>query len=490
MQRGSGILLGISSLPGRYGIGTLGKEAFNFIDRMKECSQRYWQILPLSPTGYGDSPYQALSLFAGNPYFIDFDVLYEKGFITKEILSECEEAFESDSDKVDYYKQYCKKPNLLLKAFEYSKDSIKKDIDEFAGNNAGWIKDYALFMAIKESFDMKPFWGWPEEYLKRDSEVLLKAEKELEERIRYHIFVQYLFYTQWNDLRNYANSCGIKIIGDMPIYMAPDSADAWANQGILKKGLVAGCPPDYFSETGQLWGNPVYDWDALERDGYKWWTDRVRHQTGLYDYIRLDHFRGFEAFYVIHEDEKTACNGVWNKGPGMKFFNALKKEIGDLPFIAEDLGFLTEEVFQLLKDTGFPGLKVLQFAFESSDSIYLPHNFERNCVVYTVTHDNDTTVGWYTGLNDEQKSLLNDYIGDINENNVNNKMIRLAMSSAANVCIIPMQDVLGLPSSARMNFPQTSQGNWQWRMKKGEFTDQQVEILKKLVKIYGRRVYN
>jgi 4-alpha-glucanotransferase len=490
MQRGNGILLSISSLPGRYGIGTLGKEAYNFIDDLKECCQSYWQILPFSPTGYGDSPYQALSLFAGNPYFIDFEALYEKGLITKEILNECSEVFEPNSDKTDYYQQYCEKPVLLKKTYDYSYNKIENEVDVFAEENSGWIKDYALYMSLKESFDMKSFREWPEEYAKRDVRAIREAELKLKERTRFHIFVQYLFYMQWQDVRNYANNSGIKIIGDMPIYMAPDGADAWANQDLLRKGLVAGCPPDYFAETGQLWGNPVYDWEALEKEGFKWWVDRVKHQASLYDYIRLDHFRGLESYYAIDAEETTACNGIWQKGPGIKLFATLKREIGDLPFIAEDLGFLTEEVFQLLKDTGFPGLKVLQFAFDSPDSIYLPQNFNKNCVVYTGTHDNDTTSGWYAGLEGEKKAFINDYIGgDINDGNIHLKMIRLAMSSTADVCIIPMQDILGLPSSARMNFPQIAEGNWQWRLNEGQFGEGEIGTLKKLTELYGRRVY-
>ena len=488
MKRGSGILLGISSLPGRFGIGTLGAGAREFVDRLQMSGQTYWQILPISPTGFGDSPYQTFSTFAGNPYFIDFDDLYLENLLPKDALDMCQCLFGRDGSSVDYYAQYAGKPQILRLAYEHSAESLKADLELFKQRHAGWINDYALYMALKSTHEMKSFCHWPQELIARRDDVLKNAALRLDADINYHIFVQYLFFLQWDALRNYANSKGVSIIGDMPIYMASDSADAWMGSDILdKQKKVAGCPPDYFSSTGQLWGNPLYDWEALKKTGYDWWIKRIAQQISLYDYLRIDHFRAFQAYYAIPADAKTAETGQWIPGPGMDFFRQLKNTLGELPLIAEDLGYLTPEVFELLWATGFPGLKVLHFAFApDGSSIYLPHRYERNCVVYTGTHDNNTTIGWYNELGAAERDFLNDYLDGVNENRVHWQLIRLAMGSVADVCIIPMQDIMGLPSSARMNRPQTTQGNWRWRLLPGQFDGQTVKELALVTKLFGR----
>jgi 4-alpha-glucanotransferase len=488
MKRGSGILLGLSSLPGPFGIGTLGQGARRFVDRLRQSAQSYWQILPSSPTGFGDSPYQTFSAFAGNPYFIDFEELYREGLLPESALGTCAGLSGNDPHSVDYYAQYTGKPKTLHLAYRHSAANLADELEAFQKRHAGWINDYALYMALKSDNEMKAFPEWPQELAQRQPAALKAAARRLEEQIHYHVFVQYLFFRQWDALRKYANGQGISIIGDMPIYMAPDSADAWVNRDLLdQQGRFAGCPPDYFSETGQLWGNPLYDWDALKRKGYSWWIRRIAHQLSLYDYLRIDHFRAFEAYYAIPADAKDALNGKWISGPGLDFFRRLKNELGELPLIAEDLGYLTPEVFELLHATGFPGLKVLQFAFSpDGNSIYLPHRYDKCCLVYTGTHDNDTTIGWYRGLGAEERALLDAYMDGVDEERVHWQLIRLAMGSVADVCIFPMQDVLGLPSSARMNRPQTSQGNWQWRLLEDQFDDTIAQQLASMTRLFGR----
>jgi 4-alpha-glucanotransferase len=488
MKRGSGILLGISALPGPFGIGTLGQGARDFVDNLQRASQRYWQILPTSPTGFGDSPYQAFSAFAGNPYFIDFDDLYDEGLLPRNAREMCDRLFGNDPCAVDYHAQYIGKPQVLHLAFEQCASRMVRETEAFKRRHADWISDYALYMALKGDHAMKPFYEWPKELAEREPEALLAASVRLEKTIDYHIFVQYLFFRQWETLRKYANEKGVSLIGDMPIYIAQDSADAWMCRDILdQQGRVAGCPPDYFSETGQLWGNPLYDWEALKKTGYAWWISRIAHQASLCDFLRIDHFRAFESYYAIPADAKTAEEGQWICGPGIDFFRQVKDQLGNLAFIAEDLGFLTPGVFDLLRDTGFPGLKVLHFAFSpEGDSMYLPHRYEQNCVVYTGTHDNDTTMGWFTGLSADERAFLKAYLGDINEAHVHWQLIRLAMGSVADVCIIPMQDILGLPSSARMNRPQTAQGNWRWRLLPGHFDDETLRKLAHMTRVFGR----
>jgi 4-alpha-glucanotransferase len=488
MKRGSGILLGISSLPGRFGIGTLGVGAREFVDKLQMSAQTYWQILPISPTGFGDSPYQTFSTFAGNLYFIDFDDLYREDLLPKDELDLCDILFGCDPGAVDYYAQYIGKSQVLHLAYHYSASRLREELEVFKQRHAGWINDYAIYMALKGAYDMKAFHDWPKELCLRQDDALKNAAMCSDREIDYHIFVQYLFFKQWDALRKYANAKGVSIIGDMPIYMAPDSADAWMGRDILdKQGRVAGCPPDYFSSTGQLWGNPLYDWEALKKTDYDWWIKRIAHHIALFDYLRIDHFRAFEAYYAIPADAQNAVNGQWIPGPGLDFFRQLKKKLGELPLIAEDLGYLTPEVFELLRATGFPGLKVLHFAFSpDGSSIYLPHKYERNCVVYTGTHDNDTTIGWYSELGAGERAFLDDYLDRVDEKRVNRQLIRLAMGSVADVCIFPMQDILGLPSSARMNKPQTSQGNWRWRLLPGQFDDATAQKLADITRLFGR----
>ena len=490
MKRGSGILLGISSLPGRFGIGTLGQGAREFVDRLQMSAQAYWQVLPISPTGFGDSPYQTFSTFAGNPYFIDFDDLYHEGLLPRDALDMCDNLFAGNPCSVDYYAQYIGKSQVLRLAYHHSAACLADVLEAFKQQHAGWIHDYALYMALKNAYNMKTFHDWPEELMQHQCDALKAAAVRLEKDVHYHIFVQYLFFRQWDALRKYANQKGVNIIGDMPIYMAPDSADAWTGRDILdKQGRVAGCPPDYFSETGQLWGNPLYDWDILKKTGYAWWIKRIAHQIALCDNLRIDHFRAFESYYAIPADAKTATMGQWIPGPRIDFFSRLKSALGELPLIAEDLGYLTPEVFALLHATGFPGLKVLHFAFApEGDSLYLPHRYEKNCVVYTGTHDNDTTIGWYSRLCSAERAFLDAYLDGIDEKCVHWQLIRLAMGSVADVCIIPMQDVLGLPSFARMNRPQTSQGNWQWRLTPGQFDDKTAQKLADVTRLFGRQV--
>ncbi len=488
MERGSGILLGISSLPGPFGIGTMGRGARGFADRLKESGQKYWQILPLSPTGFGDSPYQSFSAFAGNPYFIDFEDLFADNLLPAEGLDLCDKLFERQSDNVDYNAQYIGKQQVLQMAYRYSGARVAGETAAFAQRHAEWVFDYALFMALKNAYDMKPYWEWPEALAQRNDNALNVATLRLKEQIGYHIFVQYLFFRQWDALRRYANGNGIQIIGDMPIYIAADSADAWAGREMLdKQRCMAGCPPDYFSATGQLWGNPVYDWAALKKTGYAWWNRRIAHQISLYDYLRIDHFRAFESYYEIPEGSATAQTGQWIKGPGIDFFHQIERQLGRLPLIAEDLGYLTPEVFELLKATGYPGLKVLHFAFDpNGGSIYLPHRYNRNCVVYTGTHDNDTTQGWYAGLPEAEKAFMDEYMDGVEPERIHWQLIRLAMGSVADVCIIPMQDVLGLGSSARMNKPQTTQGNWRWRLADGQFDGETIKALARVTALFGR----
>jgi 4-alpha-glucanotransferase len=480
--------LSISSLPGRFGIGTLGAGAREFVDRLQMSAQTYWQILPMSPTGFGDSPYQTFSTFAGNPYFIDFDDLYHEDLLPQDALLMCEKLFGEDPGMVDYYAQYTGKTKVLHLAYQHSFSRLWEELKKFKQHHAGWIDDYALYMALKSTQEMKSFRDWPEELALRQNNALKKAAGRLESEIDYHIFVQYLFFRQWNALKKYANAKGVSIIGDVPIYMAPDSADAWMRPDILdKQQRVAGCPPDYFSETGQLWGNPLYDWEEMKKTGYDWWLRRIAHQISLYDYLRIDHFRAFEAYYAIRADAQNAIDGQWIPGPGLDFFRQVKNTLGELPLIAEDLGFLTPEVFELLRATGFPGLKVLHFAFTpDGSSIYLPHRYEKNCVVYTGTHDNDTTIGWYSAIGAAERDFLDAYLNGIDEKQVHWQLIRLAMGSVADACIIPMQDILGLPSSARMNKPQTSQGNWRWRLEPHQFDDAEVQKLARMTRLFGR----
>lgn len=484
-MRRSGILLPIFSLPSPYGIGCFSNEAKVFIDKLSGSGQMLWQILPLGPTSFGDSPYQSPSAFAGNHYFIDIDTLKQKGLLTE---GECEEYKNRvpKSNRVDYGFLYETRHQLLKKAFERFKPT--PDYYRFIGEESYWLKNYAEFSAVKDYFGGLSLMDWDEPLRKRDEKALSPLLTGLVREIEYYKFLQYEFMCQWLDIKDYANRRGIQIIGDIPIYTAMDSADLWAEPKLFKldKDLrpthVAGCPPDSFSPLGQLWGNPVYNWTYHKENNFHWWTERMKRCMRLYDIVRIDHFRGFESYYEVPYGEATAENGMWEKGPGTELFDALNKNCLNLNIIAEDLGFITEEVKDFLKKTGYPGMKVMQFAFDCrADSDYLPHNYEKNTVVYTGTHDNSTTLGWEKTVNKEDLEFARSYMGT---DNVCDGMIRLSMASVADTCIIPMQDYLGLDDSARINTPSSLGGNWGWRM--GDFSEETEKKIYSITETYRR----
>ena len=476
-----GILMPIFSLPSKYGIGTFGSEAKRFVDFLEKAGQSYWQILPLNPTNYGDSPYQSFSSFAGNPYFIDIETLIEEKLIDQATADSFD--FGDDYEKIDYGKLYDNRLNLLRLAFK----NFEKDADyiEFTNSNSYWLDDFSLFMALKNANADSSWQTWEKPLRFRETEAINKAKTQYAKDIEFYKFVQYEFAKQWKDLKKYANSKGISIIGDIPIYVALDSADVWSNpkQFLLNEDLeptlVAGVPPDAFSEDGQLWGNPIYNWELMEKDNFSWWKKYLGNALNKYDIVRIDHFRGFESYFTIPFGDKDAKNGKWKKGPDTKLFDALKKEFGvNLPIIAEDLGFLTPEVLKMLKATGFPGMKVLQFAFDSSlKSDYLPHNFNKNCVVYTGTHDNDTIIGWLSSADENEVKMAKRYLNCDNDSEFNWAMIRSALMSVAETCILMMPDFMGLDSKARINTPSTLGENWQWRIKGECINDWLAEII-------------
>lgn len=494
-ERSSGILFHPTSLPGKYGIGTLGKEAYAFIDFLKKSRQKLWQIFPLGPTGYGDSPYQSFSSFAGNPYLIDFDLLIEAHLLSEEDLRDV--FFGDNEEYIDYGAIYNQKYPLLRKAYENFKSSdnheMRENLEHFKRENASWLNDYSLYISLKNHFNGLPWNEWAHDIKNREHGAMEHYRNELADDIEYHNFIQFLFFKQWGDVKRYANENGIKIIGDIPIFVAADSSDAWANPEIFlfdeerKPVKVAGVPPDYFSATGQLWGNPLYDWDKLKELNYKWWVDRVRANLSTCDIIRIDHFRGFEAYWAVPYGDDTAINGQWVKGPGIDLFDKIKEELGELPIIAEDLGLMTQGVIDLRDATGFPGMKILGFAFDSEEeNDYLPHTYTKNCVVYTGTHDNDTLIGWFTKAKEKDKQFARDYLNSQTDDNIHWDAIRGAWSSVANMAIAPIQDFLGLGSEARINTPGVASGNWQWRLKDGVLTDELAERIAKLTKIYSR----
>ena len=474
-MRTSGILMPIFSLPSPYGIGTMGQDAYDFVDFLEKAGQTYWQILPLNPTNYGDSPYQSFSSYAGNPYFIDPDMLIQEGLLTKAEVESYD--FGGDNDKIDYGKLYENRILMLKTAFERFIPNEAYSL--FIQENAYWLEDYALFMALKNAHNDISWQEWDNSLRVRDAAAIEKIKAAYQKEIELYRFIQYKFSEQWYRLKNYANSKGVYIIGDIPIYVAYDSADVWSDpkQFMLDDTLmptrVAGCPPDAFSADGQLWGNPLYNWKAMKRDGFTWWKNRLGYALKLYDLIRIDHFRGFESFYAIPYGDDTAKNGKWLKGPDMALFRELKKAFGDdLPIIAEDLGFLTPQVLKMLKLSGFPGMKVLQFAFTpDEDSDYLPHNFNKNCVVYTGTHDNDTIIGWSENSDEDSVKMAKDYLRAGDREGFNWTMIKAAMASVADICILMMPDFMGLGSEARINTPSTVGGNWQWRIDKACLND-------------------
>ena len=495
MKRASGILLPIASLPSHYGIGTLSKCAYDFIDFLQRAGQKYWQILPLGPTGYGDSPYQSFSTFAGNPYFIDLDRLAEEGLLTEEECRECERTAEGKEDTIDYEMLYQTRFLVLKKAYERSGFRDQKEYREFLDENREWLDNYCLYMAVKNHFEGKSWIEWEEDIRLRKPEAIEKYKELLSEEMEFYRFQQFYFQKQWYELKKYANDHGVEIIGDIPIYVAFDSADTWADPELFQfdeDGIptgVAGCPPDGFSATGQVWGNPLYRWDYHKETGYEWWIRRIRRCLKLYDVIRVDHFRGFDEYFSIPYGQDTAAGGHWVKGPGLDLFRALKEELGEVKIIAEDLGFLTDTVIKLVKDTGYPGMKVLEFAFDSrEESNYFPYTYTQNCVAYTGTHDNQTVVGWFKSLPPVDYEMAVKYL-DLtkeDEKEIHWKMIRTVLGSVADTAIIPIQDYLGLDDSARINTPSSLGGNWVWRMKEDALTEELEKKIKELTEVYGR----
>ncbi len=498
MNRECGVLLPISCLPSNYGIGAFSKEAYEFVDQLSVAGQRYWQILPLGPTGFGDSPYQSFSAFAGNPYFIDLETLIEEKLLTKK---ECQAVdFGSKKQDIAYDKIYEGRFPLLRKAYERYKEKkggLKEVHKKAKRTLQSETLEYCLYMAVKNHFDSKSWNLWDKEIRLREPDAMELYRAKLDDEIGFYEFQQLKFEQQWKKLKKYANKKNIKIIGDIPIYVAFDGADSWASPEMFQfdeENLpieVAGCPPDAFSATGQLWGNPLYDWEYHKETEYSWWIERMKYCFRMYDLVRVDHFRGFDEYYAIPYAEETAMNGTWKKGPGIGLFQAMEASFGtkDLPIIAEDLGFLTPSVLQLLEDSGFPGMKVIEFAFDSREaSDYLPHNYGKNCVVYTGTHDNETLVQWYDTMSKKDREFSKEYMGNHRtpKDEIHWDFIRMALSSTANLAVIPIQDYLGLDKKARINVPSTLGTNWRWRMKKNQIEKPLLKKMKRMAHIYGR----
>ena len=481
----------ISSLPSPYGIGTMGKEARKFADFLEKAGQKYWQILPICPTSYGDSPYQSFSSFAGNPYFIDLETLCKEKLLKK---SECESfPWGENPHYVDYGVMYQSRYQLLRLAFNRFKKDIPDEFYTFCKKEAEWLEEYALFMALKDAHGGVAWFEWEDELRLRKPKALEAARREYADNILFYKMLQYLFYKQWWSLKEYVNGKGIEIVGDVPIYVAGDSADVWANpsQFYLDENLnpidVAGCPPDAFSADGQLWGNPLFRWDVMKKDNYEWWTKRIKAVSKLYDVVRIDHFRGFDSYYTIPAKDTTAKNGEWRQGPGMDLFKTLKRRLGKLNIIVEDLGFLTPSVLKLVADSGFPGMKVVQFAFDSREgSNYLPHTYPTNCVVYTGTHDNDTIMGWMKTAPKASVKFAKEYLNLTKEEGYNWGMMRGAWGSVADIAIVTMQDIIGAGSEARMNTPSTLGGNWEWRATSDQIDNKLAKRVYKYMEMYGR----
>ena len=499
MKRNTGILLSVTSLPSKYGIGCFDKAAYDFVDWLEKAGQKYWQILPLGSTshhGAFDSPYQAYSAFAGNPYFISLDALVEEGVLT---AKECEAAsFGSEPGRVDYAALNENRLPLLHKAYERSGVSTNADFLEFCADNFWWLDDYALFMAVREFFGGAGWTQWPEDIRMHYGPALDYYREKLYFEVEFQKYLQFKFYEQWSKLKKYANDKHIEIVGDIPIYVSPDGSDVWAQPEMFQLDeynhptAIAGCPPDSFAADGQVWGNPLYDWDYHKKTNYHWWVTRMWYSYKLYDMVRIDHFRGFDEYFSIPADKPHAKYGHWEKGPGMDLFDTIQRELGDRAVIAEDLGLLTEGVRKLVKDSGFPNMKVIQFAFDASDiggsNEYLPHNYNNNCVVYTGTHDNEAIAGWFAGLDKENKEHIRNYLRDHDTANkwMYKKLVDLAMMSAANTCIVPIQDWLGLDNSSRMNTPGTVDQNWSWRLLPGQITEELCEEVRTVSMRYGR----
>ena len=488
-MRKSGILMHISSLPSPFGIGTLGQNAYDFVDFLAKTNTRFWQILPINPTGYGDSPYQSFSVFAGNPYFIDFNLLHQKGLLKKTDYETI--PWIANQRHIDYTFLFDHVYKVLRKAYcNFFKDS---KYDSFEQLNNFWLDDYALFMALKFKINHTSWFNWDEKISLRDKDTIKRLKKSLADEIDFYKFIQFTFYEQWTNLKQYANKNNVEIIGDLPIYVAYDSVDVWANPELFlldedKKPIeVAGCPPDFFSTTGQLWGNPLYNWAYHKSAKYSWWIKRLKHASENFNVTRIDHFRGFESFYAIPYGNSTAEIGEWRKGPDIELFVEARKEIQNLHIIAEDLGFLTPEVLKMLNKSRYPGMKVLQFAFDNPSNTYLPHNYTKtNCIVYTGTHDNDTLYGWVSSLPKKNLSFCKKYLNISRKKDIPKSVIKLAWSSVADTSIAQIQDFLKLDSSFRMNTPSTTTNNWQFRALSKDFTEELAKEIYKLNKLYNR----
>ena len=496
MNRSAGVLLAVSSLPSKYGIGCFSKEAYQFVDWIKEAGQSYWQILPLGPTGYGDSPYQSFSTYAGNPYFIDLEALIAEGVLTEEECSSID--FGKRAGTINYKKLYKGRYILLRRAYERSDISNNTEYQLFVQENGWWLHDYALYMAVKDRFGGKPWTDWAEDIRFRWENAMDYYRRELYFDIEFQMYMQFIFFKQWNTLKAYANEKGIQIIGDIPIYVAMDSADTWAHPELFQLDgenvpkAVAGCPPDGFSVTGQLWGNPLYRWDYHRETGFQWWIRRLEYCFCMYDVVRIDHFRGFDEYFSIPYGEESAVNGHWEKGPGIELFRKVEESIGWKQVIAEDLGYVTDSVRHMVWESGFPGMKVLEFAFDSRDTgcarDYLPHNYPENSVAYTGTHDNETVTGWFSSISEEERHMARAYMCDeyTPEDKLYVPFIGLVMRSRSNLCIVPMQDYLGYDNLARMNHPSTVGKNWKWRLKGTELTGKLQKFILNMTRQYGR----
>ena len=496
MNRSAGVLLPLSSLPSEYGIGCFSKSAYEFVDWLKEAGQSYWQILPLGPTSYGDSPYQSFSTFAGNPYFISLESLIEEGVLTKE---ECDAVdFGKKERDIDYEKLYLGRYSLLRKAYERSHIHENPDYQKFVAENSWWLSDYALFMAVKDRFDGVEWTKWAEDIRLRWGNAMDYYRRELYFDIEFQQYLQYQFYRQWDQLKTYANQRGIQLIGDIPIYVSMDSADAWAHPELFQLDsenvpvAVAGCPPDGFSADGQLWGNPLYRWEYHRETGYQWWISRLAHCFRLYDVVRIDHFRGFDEYYSIPYGETSAIHGHWEKGPGIDLFRKVEQALGWKQVIAEDLGYVTDSVRRLVQESGFPGMKVLEFAFDSRDSgcanDYLPHNYPENSVAYTGTHDNETLAGWWKSITPAEQKMARDYLCDqyTPQSKLGKSFISLILRSRAALCVIPIQDYMGLDNRSRINKPSTVGTNWRWRLGENDLTEDLKDEIRGMTLRYGR----
>ena len=491
-KRSSGVLMHITSLPGEFGIGTFGKSAYDFVDFLEETKQTYWQILPLTTTSYGDSPYQSFSAVAGNLNLIDFSLLKEEGLLEESDYSNVN--FGDNPEKVDYALLFEARRPILEKAVaNTTKNSeVLAEIEKFEAENSSWLADYAEYMAIKESFGYQSFIHWDEDIKNGEEAAREKYRTELQDSIRYYTVTQYFFFKQWLALKEYANEKGIKIIGDMPIYVSADSVEMWTMPELFKVDAnneplyVAGCPADDFSPTGQLWGNPIYDWEKHKEQGFSWWIYRVQESFKIYDVLRIDHFKGFSDFWQIDKDAENAVNGTWEAGPGIELFQKIKEQLGDLPIIAENLGFIDAKAEKLLDDSGYPGMKILQFAFPGEDNLDRPHHYTQNSVAYTGTHDNDVVNGWYEKLSESEKELVSEYLNRRDDETITEAMIRGIYSSVSDYAIVTMQDLLDKDATSRMNVPSTVGGNWEWRMLAEDLTEERKEFLRNITVRYSR----